>query len=307
MSCTKSTVLLAAAILLLPTNALTSSISHSPAAVKVGIWDGKYNAPGLLDRLYVGQYDDLADDADTRDWILSMSKGFNDNCDAYANDTSLAIIKYAMPDEYNNEKEAMSAASSGDPDRALKALLAAGHGTLGRAGGEEAAYAHLIREGVDDGHRFVLDHGCDGAATKQMYEHMNYLASMRNGKSPGSSDPRFFEQLSPSVQHSILAAKEQAKAKQTAEAAEMQAWEDKDARLAAEHNPLETDLKPVDTQMRILQDSPVYQTAHRGVPALTWVHQGKLVHVTGQTTSYLRVQLKTGVIGFIPKNVATAN
>ena len=46
MSYTKA-ALLGAVVLLMPTKGLASSISQSPAAVKVGIWDGKYNAPGL--------------------------------------------------------------------------------------------------------------------------------------------------------------------------------------------------------------------------------------------------------------------
>ena len=304
MSYTKAIALLAAAVLLLPSNGLTSSISQSPAAVKVGIWDGKYNAPGLLDRLYVGRYDDLADDAETRDWIFSMATRFNYNCDEYGNGTSTVILQYAMPAEWNNEKEAMSAATSGDPDRALKELLALGHGTLGHAGGVKAAQAHMIQEGIDDGERFVLDHGCDSAATKQMHDHMEYLASVRKGRSPGPSDPRFFEQLSPTKQHEWIAAKEQAKAKKNAEVAELKEWEDKRARENAKHNPLETDLKPTDTKMRILDDTPVYQTAHAGLPFLTNVHRGQLVHVTGQTTHYLRVQLETGMIGFISKRDA---
>jgi hypothetical protein len=307
MSYPKAAALLAAAVLLLPTKGLTSSISQSPAAVKVGIWDGRYNAPGLLDRLYVGKYDDLADDADTRDWIASMDTRFNYNCPEYATVKSTVIIQYAMPAEWNNEKEAMRAATSGDPDRALKELLALGHGTLGYAGGVKAAQAHMIQEGLDDGERFVLDHGCDSAATKQMHDHMEYLAIMRKGRLPGPSDPRFVEQLSPTKQHEVLAAREQAKAKKNAEVAELKEWEDKRARENAKHNPLETDLKPTDTTMRILDDTPVYQTAHAGLPFLTNVHKGQLVHVTGETTHYLRVQLDTGKIGFVSKRDAAAN
>jgi tetratricopeptide (TPR) repeat protein len=52
----------------------------------------------------------------------------------------------------------------------------------------------------------------------------------------------------------------------------------------------------------LTHNSPVYETTSEGARTVAQVHRGKKVHVTAITSDkkWLRVQLKTGVVGFIP-------
>lgn len=52
----------------------------------------------------------------------------------------------------------------------------------------------------------------------------------------------------------------------------------------------------------LTHNSPVYESTSEGARTVAQVHRGKKVHVTAITSDkkWLRVQLKTGVVGFIP-------
>ncbi|HZP45160.1 MAG TPA: tetratricopeptide repeat protein [Candidatus Binataceae bacterium] len=63
-------------------------------------------------------------------------------------------------------------------------------------------------------------------------------------------------------------------------------------------------IRILDKKFLLTHDSPVFEAPSNGSPVVAQVHHGRLVHVTGITGDWLRVRLKTGVVGFIPTNAA---
>jgi Tfp pilus assembly protein PilF len=63
-------------------------------------------------------------------------------------------------------------------------------------------------------------------------------------------------------------------------------------------------LRVIDKKFLLTHDSPVYQSTATNSPVVAQVHHGRLVHVTGISGDWLRVRLKTGVVGFIPTSAA---
>lgn len=63
-------------------------------------------------------------------------------------------------------------------------------------------------------------------------------------------------------------------------------------------------LRVLDKKFLLTHDSPVHQTAGSESPVVAQVHHGRLVHVTGISGDWLRIRLKTGVVGFIPVTAA---
>lgn len=63
-------------------------------------------------------------------------------------------------------------------------------------------------------------------------------------------------------------------------------------------------LRTLDKRFLLTKNSPVYQSPASTSSVVAQVHRGKLVHVTGITGDWLRVQLKTGVVGYIPVSAA---
>ncbi len=161
-----------------------------PSATRKGdVSFGAYNLPGILGPLYSGNFDKIADDQITRNYVLSVAVGFNKKCPAYANDTSAAppvISQYAMYFETKNLRAGVNAAIGGNYDKSLQHLLDAGNGGLGRGAGMAAAASHLLKEGVADGELFIDNHRCDGLPTRHLHDNIYKLAFKR-----GDSPPEF--------------------------------------------------------------------------------------------------------------------
>jgi tetratricopeptide (TPR) repeat protein len=63
-------------------------------------------------------------------------------------------------------------------------------------------------------------------------------------------------------------------------------------------------VRPFDKKFLLTHDSPVYQTPQESANVVAQVHRGKYVKVTGIAGNWLRIQLRTGIIGFIPVTAA---
>jgi tetratricopeptide (TPR) repeat protein len=63
-------------------------------------------------------------------------------------------------------------------------------------------------------------------------------------------------------------------------------------------------LRPLDRKFLLTHDSLVYELADSGSRVVAQVHHHKLAHVTGITGSWLRIQMKSGIVGYIPASAA---
>ncbi|HXD89851.1 MAG TPA: tetratricopeptide repeat protein [Candidatus Binataceae bacterium] len=63
-------------------------------------------------------------------------------------------------------------------------------------------------------------------------------------------------------------------------------------------------LREIEKRFKLTHDSPLYQSPASDSPVVGQVHRGKFVHITGIAGDWFRVQLKTGVVGFIPVSAA---
>jgi hypothetical protein len=59
-------------------------------------------------------------------------------------------------------------------------------------------------------------------------------------------------------------------------------------------------VKPADTSFMVTRDSPVYQKPNRFARKVADVVPGKPVKVTGIALDYVRIRLRSGVVGFLP-------
>ncbi len=63
-------------------------------------------------------------------------------------------------------------------------------------------------------------------------------------------------------------------------------------------------VKDIDKRFKLTHDSPLYQSPGTDSSVVGQVHRGKFVHITGIAGDWFRVQLKTGVVGFVPVSAA---
>lgn len=59
-------------------------------------------------------------------------------------------------------------------------------------------------------------------------------------------------------------------------------------------------VRPAEHIFRLTSDSQVYAQPNRWGPVLAKVHQGHDVHVVGLALSYVKIQMKSGLQGFVP-------
>ena len=63
-------------------------------------------------------------------------------------------------------------------------------------------------------------------------------------------------------------------------------------------------VRPLNRRFLLTHNSPVYETPDENANVVAQVHRGKFVHVTGITGKWFRIQLKSGIVGFIPLSAA---
>lgn len=63
-------------------------------------------------------------------------------------------------------------------------------------------------------------------------------------------------------------------------------------------------MRDINRKFLLTHDSPVYEAPQESANVVAQVHRGKYVRVTGISGTWLRVQLKSGTVGFIPVDAA---
>ncbi len=63
-------------------------------------------------------------------------------------------------------------------------------------------------------------------------------------------------------------------------------------------------IRDVNRKFLLTHNSPVYETPQETANVVAQVHRGKYVRVTGISGTWLRIQLKSGTVGFIPVTAA---
>ncbi len=63
-------------------------------------------------------------------------------------------------------------------------------------------------------------------------------------------------------------------------------------------------VRPLKRKFLLTHNSPVYETPQQGSKVVAQVHRGKYVNVTGIAGKWLRIRLRSGVVGFIPVTAA---
>ena len=77
-----------------------------------------------------------------------------------------------------------------------------------------------------------------------------------------------------------------------------------DATASSAPAPEARAITPVQERFRLLANSPVYEGPDSARPVLAQVHLDRYVNVIGTTGAWLQVRLRTGIVGFIPVQVA---
>lgn len=63
-------------------------------------------------------------------------------------------------------------------------------------------------------------------------------------------------------------------------------------------------LRELNRKFLLTHDSPVYQSPRETANVVAQVHRGRYVRVTGITGKWLRIQMKNGIVGFVPVTAA---
>jgi len=63
-------------------------------------------------------------------------------------------------------------------------------------------------------------------------------------------------------------------------------------------------LRPLNRKFLLTHDSPVYEATDSSSRVLAQVHHRKMVHVTGIAGGWLRIQMRSGIVGYIPATAA---
>ena len=76
----------------------------------------------------------------------------------------------------------------------------------------------------------------------------------------------------------------------------------KDGRIGYVANSAVELVKPLDKDYILAADSPVYAEPNRSAKRVAEVHKGHNVHVTGIAPSYIRIKMKSGLVGYVPQS-----
>jgi hypothetical protein len=152
-----------------------------------------YNAPGLLRPLYYGKFDQIGDDAMTRNYMLSLVQRFNELCPRVPDIDD--VLDYGFYFWRKAQKGTIRAANAGNLDEGF------------RQAGEmlRRTTPHILQDGRDDAQRFLDGNRkgeiCLTPPVKHLYANISSLAFERKSMPPDVDDNyRFMQQMSPEVQ-----------------------------------------------------------------------------------------------------------
>jgi hypothetical protein len=153
-----------------------------------------YNAPGILSPLYLGTFDPIPDDEMTRNYVISLVQDFNGECPPGVPET-MAVMSYGFYYAWNANMGTLKAAAANNLDKAFANVVETLHRTS----------PHILIEGHEDAHKFLMVHAKDGACQSPPVQHLfNNIAELaleRQHLPPDvDNDTKFFELLSPAMQ-----------------------------------------------------------------------------------------------------------
>jgi hypothetical protein len=166
----------------------------------------QYYAPRILSSLYLGTFNQIADDPLTRSYVLSLAQGFNSVCPSVPD--PLALLEYGYYNEYNGQKDMFKSAFAGNAPKML-------HDVLNLF---KRARPHMVEIAFDDAQTFVVwqqegepsddfevnPKDCMTPQIEHLYKNIALLTEQRRKLPPDvEDDAGFFSQLRPDAQKQV--------------------------------------------------------------------------------------------------------
>ena len=166
--------------------------------VNVGVDFRSYKVSGILTQLYSGNFDNVADDENTRDYISSLITAMNKHCaKEYEgrlgfNSDVAAVLDYSVYYFFKNSRKTIGQATGyNNLDATFRSFVSMFDYSSGR---------HINQGGLSDGEAIVRLHGCDGP-TRKLYQNIFKIAHARREIPPDVPNNSFFRaQMSPGNQ-----------------------------------------------------------------------------------------------------------
>jgi hypothetical protein len=163
----------------------------------------EYYAPRLLSSLYLGVFNQVADDPMTRNYVLSLAQALNSECGGPPNNP-IPLIEYGFWNEVKGQKDMFKSAWKGDGVKVFRDVAAL----------MRRARPHLLELADSDAVRFLVSqrdstdspfdvepYECKTAQTKRLFDNISALAEQRGRIPPDVPDDySFLAQLSPDGQ-----------------------------------------------------------------------------------------------------------
>jgi hypothetical protein len=155
-----------------------------------------YNVPGILRPLYLGTFDPIADDENTRNYVISLVQAFNGSCSKVPE--IFAVMDYGFYYERKALRGTMQGAMQNDLDKGFAQAIEA----------IRRSHPHILIEGREDAELFLAANGkkneCLTAPVKRLYDNIARLALQRRDMPPDVDDDyHFARMLSPAAQKKI--------------------------------------------------------------------------------------------------------
>jgi hypothetical protein len=139
--------------------------------------------PGVLGQVYAGNWSNVADDENTRNYVGSILREQMAKCPeldtADAND---AVLNYWAHIEWKNQRKMMGNAVSNNVSGFFRSFMS----------GPQLASGHRSQIAVYDADLMIKHYGCDGRQTRQLASNILRLAQARGDLMPDVPNNEFF-------------------------------------------------------------------------------------------------------------------
>lgn len=173
------------------------------APPQMPIAPGDYAAPRILSALYLGTFNQLADDPLTRIYVLSLAQSFNSLCPSVPD--PLALLQYGFYHEIKGQKDMFKSAWSSNAEKLFRDV----------AGMIRRARPHMLEIANEDAETFIRSQQdptdnpfeppdpdeCMTPQIRHLYDNLALLMQQRRSIPPDVSDDyAFLAQLNPAAQ-----------------------------------------------------------------------------------------------------------
>jgi hypothetical protein len=165
-----------------------------------------YYAPRILSSIYLGTFNQIADDPMTRNYVLSLGQSFNSICPSVPD--PLALLEYGYYNEYNGQKDMFKSAFAGDAAKLFRDVVNI----------FKRARPHMLDIADEDARTFIIfqqdptgnddfevkREECMTPQIRHLYDNLALLAEQRRKLPPDvENDAAFFAQLRPDAQKQV--------------------------------------------------------------------------------------------------------